>query len=935
MEKSIPFKLFPLEEEEEISLLEYFLQLSFHTTELHITNSWTFCDKNELDTFNSESKQKFGGSILSLWMDMNKMEPPQSFENSVSSGLLTVDYTNQLFEYGTIAPPSGFQAHDSLKLLGNPTGTFRMLLFKVAMGRVYNYTQDSNNLHDAFLKIKIPNGFNTMEFVTNTDLKRFNTLYRVSDPEQVFLYAAVEFEFTPLRVQVPDAVCDMCESAMAKWYCHSDRAHFCTDCDMKQHGSTRIFSRHIRVPSSKSPNQFGLCEHHPTEVVDMVCLKVPSPTKHCSCLLCNNCILFGKHSKPSFFDHPLMSTLDTYELSLEKNSDSDEKLKSRRDEISDKIKNCHNSTSQIYANSKGVENKIDYCKKMLLQQLDEMKKKKMNYLNSIEREVTTQLNLIQWMQNFLHHIMLSLEPCKFIQFKAKYDLLVKKYFTKNLKNYLEFPVWMNKRLVLVGETKITSSPIGKLSQMFSSNSSVKPEEKLESQKLDLASSSNEKLVDWTPLNVFDDLNETVGRMSWRDLKGHSGEDHKSSSTAYSETSEYAPISTVQSNSNELDVVYSSTKLWHYLSDLKMGTSIQLLKLVEVHERSALVKHVFCMANYFEQLQQLFTHVSNQHISADSCSSSLRFLSKINISKYEMGGLVNDFGYCVLLRSSGLLSDVLSFLFCSNFTTEDNLDFLKQMTLPVENYFNMYLKSVCNSTPSDATSQDSFDPSLKEHVGNCMVEIVAKLVSLDVISFPTSFQYVFYALADLFRKLKSHYRCYVVADFLFSVLSNYLLRYPNYYSMGNLLNSNGAGSNVTNNADDSLNNATNMTGENEMFNNLKSFTRELSFKFARAAIVVWELDSLTLTDSEELRQSEKVYDWAEKMLTKPRLKCSLQLRTPTSEELEESRRYVLSQASRFEKRLNSGQVDISYKYASELTSKYNFFHLFKMASQIPI
>ncbi|UKJ89726.2 RNA polymerases I and III subunit [Theileria orientalis] len=825
------------------------------------------------------------------------MEPPQSFENSVSSGSLSVDYKDQLFEYGTIAPPSGFQ--------GNPTGTFRMLLFKVAMGRVFNYSQDSDNSHNDFLKFKIPNGFNSLELVTSTNLKRFNTLYRVSDPEQVLLYAAVEFEFTPLRVQVPDAVCDMCESAMAKWYCHSDRAHFCTDCDMKQHGSTRIFSRHIRVPSSKSPNQFGLCEHHPTEVVDMVCLK-------CSCLLCNNCILFGKHSKPSFFDHPLMSTLDTYELSLEKNSDSDEKLKSRRDEISDKIKNCHNSTSQIYANSKGVENKIDYCKKMLLQQLDEMKKKKMNYLNSIEREVKTQLNLIQWMQNFLHHIMLSLEPCKFIQFKAKYDLLVKKYFTKNLKNYLEFPVWMNKHLVLVGETKITSSPISKLSQMFSNDTSVKPEEKVESQAK-FVPMSNQKLVDWTPLNMFDDLNETVGRVSWREFGGHSGEDHNSSSTAYSETSEYAPVIIEQSNSNELDVIYSATKLWQYLSDLKMGTSIQLLKLVEVHERSTLVKHVLSMANHFEQLEQLFTHLSN----------------------YEMDGLVNDFGYCVLLRSSGLLSDVLSFLFCSNFTTEDNLDFLKQMTVPVENYFNMYLKSVSNSAPKDATTQDSFDPILKEHVNNCMVEIVTKLVSLDIISFPTSYQYVLYALTDLFRKLKSQYRCYIVGDFLFTVLSNYLLRYPNYYSMGNLLNDSGAGNNVTNNPDDILNNSTNVTGENEKYNNLKSFTRELSFKFARAGIVVWELDSLTLNDSDELRQSQKVYDWAEKMLTKPRLKCSLLLRTPTLEELEESHKYVLSQASRFEKRLNSGQVDISYKYASELTSKYNFFHLFKMANQIPI
>lgn len=105
-----------------------------------------------------------------------------------------------------------------------------------------------------------------------------------------------------------------------------------------------------------------------------------------------------------------MSTLDTYELSLEKNSDSDENLKFRKGQISEKIKTRHNSTSQIYANSKGVEDKIDYCKKMILNQLDEMKSKKMNYLNSIQREVNTQLKLIDWMQVcFIHHTIILLE----------------------------------------------------------------------------------------------------------------------------------------------------------------------------------------------------------------------------------------------------------------------------------------------------------------------------------------------------------------------------------------------------------------------------------------------------------------------------------------------------------------------------------------------
>ncbi|XP_953136.1 uncharacterized protein TA08630 [Theileria annulata] len=867
MEQSLPFVLNPLEDDDEISLLEYFLQLSFYTTDLHITNCWSLCTKDEFDSFKNSTSKEFGGSLVSFLSDMNNLEPPQSFENSSSSKLLNIDFEKQLFEYGVISPPSGFQA--------NPTGTFRMLLFKASLGRVYSYSPDSKTPQQEFVKMDFPSGFNTLELVVNSNPKRFNSLYRFSNSSQVLLYAAVEFEFTPLKVQVPDPVCEMCESSMAKWYCHSDRAHFCDVCDMKQHSSTRIFSRHVRIPCSKSPNQFGLCEQHPTDVVDMVCLK-------CCTLLCNNCILFGKHSEPSFFDHPLMSTLDTYDLSLEKNSDSDEKLKFRKTQISEKIKTRHNSTSQIYANSKGVEDKIDYCKKMILNQLDEMKSKKMNYLNSIKREVNTQIKLIDWMQSFLHHLLLSLEPCQFIMFKKRYDLLVKKYFTKDLADYLQFPIWMGKELTLVGDAIISSSSVRALSRSFSNASN----QSLDSTPLESNAqpeiNSNDKLLDWTPLNMYEDFNETVGRVTKPSTD-------KSDPDVTSNQNNIGSTKLVNKSPNELDVLDTATKLWHYLSDFKMGTLIQLLKVVEVPDRSLLVRHLLNLSNHFEQLGTLFNNISN----------------------FEMNNSLNDFGYCVLLRSSGVLGDILSFLFCSDYSTKENSDFLNQLTYPLDHHFNLYLNS--NTDNEDV---------LNEMVDNCMVEIVFKLVSLDVSSLPTSFQFVLYSLSDLFLKLKVDYRSYVVVDFFCSVLSTYLLRYLNHYNLSDLFTN----FNTKSDTDPDM---------DEKYNKFKQFVRELSYKFGRAAIVIWELDSVTHNESYELKQSQKIFDWCQNVLSKPRQKTKLLLKSVSSQELDEGCTFVLSQVSKFERKLNSGGDFIPFKDSKEFTKKYNFMHLFRMANQIPI
>lgn len=156
-------------------------------------------------------------------------------------------------------------------------------------------------------------------------------------------------------------------------------------------------------------------------------------------------------------------------------------------------------------------------------------------------------------------------------FKKRYDLLVKKYFTKDLTNYLEFPIWMNKELTLVGDATITSSSVRTLSRTFSNPSNQPLDSTPTDSNVHLENKSSDKLLDWTPLNMYEDFNETVGRVT-------KPTSVKSDPDVTNTQNNVVSTKLVNKSPHELDVLDTATKLWHYLSDFKMGTLIQLLKV---------------------------------------------------------------------------------------------------------------------------------------------------------------------------------------------------------------------------------------------------------------------------------------------------------------------------------------------------------------------
>ncbi|ORM41515.1 uncharacterized protein BXIN_2477 [Babesia sp. Xinjiang] len=698
----------PLEDIQELTYLEYLLQLAFHTTDLHVTKGLMLASTADEEQFKRDTTTRFRGSPISVWVDMNRMEPPQSFDNCITNGVISVDLTQQLFQYGTIPPPVGFQ--------GNPTGSYRMLLFKLALGRIMAHTPEAGD-HDAFLKRTVPAGYDTIELCTNTEPAFYNVIYRISSAKQALLYAVVEFEFTPVKIEVPEPICEMCESSVAQWYCHSDKAHFCNACDTKHHSVTPIFSRHVRVSSSQSPVQFGVCESHPSEIIDVVCLQ-------CNRALCSHCILFDAHSDPSFFDHPLMSTVDAYECAMHKNSESDVELHKRMETITGRVRNRHELLSQLYANFNNVRQKIDAATALLLEQLGSMRRRKLQYIEAIKREAELEMLQMKWVEAFMSHLLLALNPADFITNRKKYELLVSKMFGGECRvTVSNLPLWMMQRLVLVGTTQLRKVPL----QQVGIDDAVHHPTDVEDATV---------AGDFTRTNLFEDLGDSVGHVSGEriDLR------HKIESILRNEPMELRQVPVDDPGKGIIDTdkydigatdmdCYSPNYMgndtqpseavlavqahmlepvWALLSEEGMATLLHFIRAVRIPEKSHVIRHLATLANHFEEMDSLVT----------------------NACEFEMQSLC-DTNLCMLMRSSSCLSELLCFIFLNErYGCSESLEWVR-----------MYCDGI-HAFLADAKDTKRGAEEAASHVVNKLVN------SVDAATMPSTLRFVLYFLAEL-------------------------------------------------------------------------------------------------------------------------------------------------------------------------------------------
>ncbi|PHJ16945.1 b-box zinc finger domain-containing protein [Cystoisospora suis] len=240
-----------LEDIQTLAQWEYWIQLSLFTADLHVLGGWTLATHAQEDAFEAKAQALQGPTVFSI-LDLNELETPQSLENIVAEGRIRSDWRKQVFPTGQCRPPVGFE--------GNPSGAFRVMICKLALGAVLSREQQrGDGTREPFETCPIPGEFTAM---SQRDMDRrdaapggssgtaYRVLYRVRRADQVLPSVVLEFEMKPLRIHVPQPVCELCEALPATLFCPADRAHLCDECDERVHSSTRMLARHNRVPAT-------------------------------------------------------------------------------------------------------------------------------------------------------------------------------------------------------------------------------------------------------------------------------------------------------------------------------------------------------------------------------------------------------------------------------------------------------------------------------------------------------------------------------------------------------------------------------------------------------------------------------------------------------------------------------------------------------------
>ena len=225
--------------------------------------------------------------------------------------------------------------------------------------------------------------------------------------------------------------CEMCSNQPATVYCDQDKAHLCATCDQQHHSQTRLLMKHARLPLYHSPFQFGACRIHSSDRYECVCLE-------CGELLCQLCLLVGSHADRS--DHPIVSTIDAFRISLGPGSGflstaaSEEGgfvdtivkrtnvsetffavIKKRR-QLLDALKQRHSLVVQAEGNHSAIQLALDKQLRSAIDSLDRMRRKRIEYLESLRRESLLLLTLVEWFQTFTVHARLSLPPSLWLSY---------------------------------------------------------------------------------------------------------------------------------------------------------------------------------------------------------------------------------------------------------------------------------------------------------------------------------------------------------------------------------------------------------------------------------------------------------------------------------------------------------------------------------------
>ncbi|KAL8441353.1 hypothetical protein Emag_007253 [Eimeria magna] len=397
LEEPQPLEICVIDDINALAGWEYWLKLSYFTTDLHVA---------------------LHGPVVYSFLDADRMQDPQALDEALKGRRFRCNWEQQIFPAGALEAPSSYSA--------SPTGTFRVLLCKLATGSTLAHQESAGD----FATREIPGAYASLALIESSpasnETKMLRMMYRVKKGSQVLPSVVLEFSFVSLLIEVSQPMCEVCELLPATLFCPADRAHLCDECDELHHSGSRLLSRHKRLPVTHGFKLLGLC---PAE---------------------------------DFSEHPLISTLDAYKMSMQGTSPSEEALTMRREKILGDLQGNHRLLSRLHANFSSVHRRIDDSNKALLTQLQSLKHRQVGFLQAVKRELLTEFLLIEWMEAFFSHLRLALCPSDYLTYQHRHDLLAAELFggTVRVEVGLEvLPPWVAEKLFIEGQFKVTTAPI--------------------------------------------------------------------------------------------------------------------------------------------------------------------------------------------------------------------------------------------------------------------------------------------------------------------------------------------------------------------------------------------------------------------------------------------------------------------------------------------
>lgn len=325
---------------------------------------------------------------IDSWVDLSTLGEAGCEEDVIRSGFQQLGSSGLKFSVGQIKPDDGEE-----KAI-----TKKFLLCKVAIGRAYNSTED-------FAKIAtIPDGYDS--FVIDKQQKPgccsengapTCNEYIVKDGAQILPTFVVSVEYDPQqeRRSRQKVACENCEREVATVFCQADAANLCASCDAAMH-SSKLASRHVRVPLDQGPQTFSCCRAHPDKIVEFFC-----PT--CSKPVCVHCKMVGHHSVGEAARHKLITVAEAFRNVSDASAAQDPVLESRRSGIHRQIEAVNECAKAVETNAAQVQQALEDIYRKAQNDLKTITKKKLNVLKGDVVELNRQLGELARLEFFLEY----------------------------------------------------------------------------------------------------------------------------------------------------------------------------------------------------------------------------------------------------------------------------------------------------------------------------------------------------------------------------------------------------------------------------------------------------------------------------------------------------------------------------------------------------